>query len=384
MGYGYMVQRAVKIAPPSGTLQKLKNKSSPRLVEATSELYRRFLVDLKNHGGSLSTGGRVMTPHLMALLSRVANYDAEYGDRLSNHLPMALIALNRLGADEETLERFFHAYAGKLRPKSPPGAPLTQVTWTAHRGHHAHHGALAAFFSDELNRLGAGELLRIYLPHLLPGIGGAAFHGLIRTAYGLDINAPAEIIEGLAHWADTYLPLGGSIGDTESSRPKALLTALRAETGFRPLPKTSPTIFERMATVAADPTFDRYTAKISLSAAELPSIAEIALGAYIATRDFTALHFVTATHALRLILPFTSAEVAVSHFWIAFMAAYVSIGCPDPLPPATPADIPPWPELLGKVIQSLNDHAIKLAYTCREEERHYSNPGYRQAVALLV
>jgi hypothetical protein len=325
-----------------------------------------------------------MTAHLMALLSRLATYDAEYGDRLSNHLPMALIALYRLGADEVALERFFTAYAVKLRPKSPLGAPLTQATWSAHRGHHAHHGALAAFFADELNRLGVAKLLRIYLPHLLPGIGGAAFHGLIRTAYGLDINAPAEIIEGLAHWADTYLPLGGSIGDTGSSRPTALLTALRAETGFRPLPQASPTIFERMATVAADPTFAPYTAKIALNAAALPEIAEIALVAYLATRDFTALHFVTATHALRLILPFTSAEVAVSHFWIAFMAAYVSIGCPDPRPPAAAADVPPWSELLGKVIQSMNDHAIKLAYTCCEEERQYGNPGYRQAVALLV
>jgi hypothetical protein len=66
------------------------------------------------------------------------------------------------------------------------------------------------------------------------------------------------------------------------------------------------------------------------------------------------------------------------------MAAYVSIGCPDPSPPAAAAEAQPWPKFVSKVIQSMNDHAIKLAYTCREEERYYGNPNYRQAVTLVV
>ena len=53
-----------------------------------------------------------------------AGHDAEYAGELSNHLPMALCALYRLGADAARLQAFAQAYAQRLRAhvrSSEPG-----------------------------------------------------------------------------------------------------------------------------------------------------------------------------------------------------------------------------------------------------------------------
>ena len=46
-----------------------------------------------------------MTTVLAELLDAGAAHDAEYAGGLSNHLPMALVALKRLGADLRTVAR---------------------------------------------------------------------------------------------------------------------------------------------------------------------------------------------------------------------------------------------------------------------------------------
>ena len=60
--------------------------------------------------------------NLVDALNQSAAHAPEYGGALSNHLPMALVALERLGADEARLSAFAAAYSPRLQPV-PPAQP---------------------------------------------------------------------------------------------------------------------------------------------------------------------------------------------------------------------------------------------------------------------
>ena len=120
---------------------------------------------------------------------------------------MALIALERLGADEAAMTRFTELYAPKLVPKEAAKTRLTRETWKLHLGKHTYHTDHVELIDGHWSSIGKDELLRRYVPLLLGGVGAAAFHGLIRVAYGLDADNRTEIVEGLAHWSDTYLAI---------------------------------------------------------------------------------------------------------------------------------------------------------------------------------
>ena len=53
-----------------------------------------------------------------ALLADSQRFSAKFGGGMFNHLPMALLALDRLGADEARLREFAAMYSRKLRPKT--------------------------------------------------------------------------------------------------------------------------------------------------------------------------------------------------------------------------------------------------------------------------
>ena len=68
------------------------------------------------------------TARLVAALDDSLRHDAEYGQRLSNHLPMLLVALHRLGAVPAMIRK--PATRGWL-PKISPGRPPTATRYTA-------------------------------------------------------------------------------------------------------------------------------------------------------------------------------------------------------------------------------------------------------------
>jgi hypothetical protein len=57
------------------------------------------------------------------LLAQARRFSPEYGDGLANHLPMALIALDRMGADAATMQRFFARYSRRLEPAGDASGP---------------------------------------------------------------------------------------------------------------------------------------------------------------------------------------------------------------------------------------------------------------------
>ena len=127
---------------------------------------------------------------------------------------MILVALDRLGADDERLASFASIYRdGKgLVPAPAPVAPLDAASWTTVLGDRSREADARRFFAGEVARLGIRGAVSAYVPRLAPGVAGSALHPLMRLAYGVLRDDPAEVGTALGYWACCYLPLPPATG----------------------------------------------------------------------------------------------------------------------------------------------------------------------------
>ena len=120
-------------------------------------------------------------PVLARLLGDVDAYHPEYGGGLTNHLPMALIALDQMGATPAQLNAYRGRHSAWLEPMpKPERAPA--AAWSFRKGDRAAFLDLQAEFKARVAAEGWEQVLRASLPELAPGLSAAAFHAMIRTA----------------------------------------------------------------------------------------------------------------------------------------------------------------------------------------------------------
>lgn len=315
---------------------------------------------------------------LQALLDDGARFDAEYGRALSNHLPMALCALARLGADDARLHQFAQAYVrdkalapARTSPTWPPGD-----AWPARLGRRAAWPMYRDLFGQWLAHEGAQALLAQVLPALLPGCGAAAFHGLIRSAWALQAGHGAELVDGLAHWAASWLPLG--------SLPAVRATTADPQVLLRRLPAAHASaglIAQRMAAAAAGGALNPTAARLRIDASTPERLARAAARAYAHCGGFTALHLVTATHAMRVVVPLAPEDSQPWRwYWQAFAHAVAVAG----LRRAAPVPLLAWDEIVARALDSDDEHVIKLVDAAREEERAHGPGDWRLAASRAV
>lgn len=269
-----------------------------------------------------------METKLDQLLEANRSFDSLYDDGLSNHLSMALIALDRMGADEAVLDAFFQRYSQRLEPT----------------------------LGEAVERDVGEAVAKLSL-----GVGASAFHGLIQTAYAIEHGSSLEVARALEVWERTYLPLG---------RTTAFVRALEFE-----LPKFG-NIFLRMKHIAG---LDAFRVCLSEDGiVEESALIDFSVRAYFATNgDFTALHLVTAVDAFLLIEDRYPMDRPA--FVAALSAALLTIRKPrrsDEAPRATRS----WDELRSEAACSSNDHTIKLAYSCERMANRSGDDRYRSIV----
>jgi len=311
-----------------------------------------------------------------------ARWDAEYGDNLASHLPMALVALARLGADDARLTAFGERYATRLHA-APPAEPWPAgEAWQSRFGDPRAWPAYRGLFNEWLDHEGAPAVLAQALPPLLRGVGAAAFHGPIRAAYALAAGHSHELADALAYWACRWFALGASPTGGRERDPAAVLARLSVAKPKRPL------IAERMALVAQAPAFVRVAGALHIGGdATLAALAALAARLYADSGNFTVLHLVTSAHAMRVMLPWLEADEALEalgHYWLAYAAGHAASGVAQSI-----ADIPrgtllPWPEIVRVAVASDDDHLIKLVDSCREQERAYGGAVWRAAASRAV
>ena len=321
----------------------------------------------------VQTLSREPSAQLVELLTAGLAHAPEDTDGLTNHLPMALAALHHLGASPERLEGFARGYASRLQaaPSAqpwPPGDP-----WPDRLGHPEAWSAYRALFTEWIAQEGAADMLGQVLPQLMPGVGAAGFHGLIRTASAVRVGHLGELAVGLAYWASRHLrlgalhhPLAGTARAPATEDPVALLRELRAGRSRQRL------ISDQLRDVGRDGRINRVAARLMVDGHTLERLARTAAFACAHSGNFTALHLVTGTHALRMLTRFLDEPlVAWAWHWQAFAHAVVA-AC---LQPAGPVALRPWKTLIARALDHDDAHVIKLVESCLEEERAYARRG---------
>ncbi|MDY0884284.1 questin oxidase family protein [Dongia soli] len=310
---------------------------------------------------------------------------------LGNHLPMALLALDRLGASPRQLGEFAAAYRKRLVPLADMTMPVVTDPGEL-RGEIDAFPRLEVFYRTALARDEHRAVLQRHLPSLLTGIAGAALHPLIRLAYGLLGGTRSEIAAGLAHATIRYrtLPAGSTVIAPMEADPRILLRRLRADAAFDYKPQADIPIDAAIFSASDRPRFAAVVDDLILADDPWRQLAPVAAAFHVVRDDALSLHAVAGIHATRIIageLDKPAARQLWHHVWRAVSALYLAAGKPE-LPSAgylaqlrdqvgRVEDAPDWPGILARAAETPDALAAIFTFTCLEEGRRSGDRLYR-------
>lgn len=305
-------------------------------------------------------------------LDECARFDPEYRQGLSNHLPMALLALQRLGAPDSRIDDFVTRYIRQLEPA--PNADLWRSgeLWQDRLGERDSWSAYRNLFFEWIKGEGSSSVLAQALPRLMEGCGAAAYHGMIRTAYAVRSGHDCELADALAYWACRHLPLGAAGDGGSVVDPSLVVQGLCVSASSEDL------IFEGMLAAAQSPGFGQLIKPLKVDSGTLGRLSRLAATMYASSGNFTVLHLVTSCHAVRVLLPFIGdPQPALHAYWRAFAAGYIASGLGE----ICEANLRSWDEIIAAAIASDDEHVVKLVDSCREEEHAYGGDEWRLAAS---
>lgn len=323
-------------------------------------------------------------------LAEARALSVEFPPFMANHTPMVLWAMGELGGTEADRRRFLDAYlvSTKVALPVPSPKPITVETWQDHLGDRRYEAAYRAFFAGELARMGERALIDAYLPQLLPGFAASALHAFMRLTYARLTAEPTETATALAYWAATYLALGSGVGAAPRTRdPAGVLALMTPVAAFRNVETEIDLLWHFMRAIAARPAFAPVHDWLEVGPDTVSLMARDSLRLFAATMDFSALHALTGTHWLRVLLPLLpDPEIAIRQFWQAIAALYPKIGFPVPLSAEEAAAMaltpcPDWAEISSAAVRSDEEHDISLVYSARMEMLHYGDRLYQVVAA---
>lgn len=325
-------------------------------------------------------------PRTLARIESAHRHSAFYRGYLANHLPMALVALDAMGASDERIARFTARYEAQLEPLPPAGASIEAGDEARHLGEPRAFSSWVDYFATRVERDGAPAVLSEWATRLVEGIGSGAFHGAIRTAYAVETGSIRELAHALAYWASAYEALPPVKPGAGIETPAQVLESLASdpEHAGRKLPGAN--IAQRTRFAASQAGFAALVARADAQSLTLDAIAAALIQAYGASGNFTILHGVTGCHAFRILAPhFGEGSRAVAQFWAAIVAAYLGCGSP----PAREwrlegRDTLDWQEIHRRAVECDDEHDVKLAYSCWREGLHYGGDSWRRVASAVV
>jgi hypothetical protein len=326
------------------------------------------------------------SPAACSRIQSAHRWGAFYRGYLASHHPMAITALDAMGATSADLDRFEAHYLPNLEPLGEAVVTIEEGDEAAHLGSPRAYPEWVQYFTRAIERDGAVAVLERWVDRLVPALPAGAFHGAIRAAFALDSGAEGELARALAYWAAAYETLPTAPQPEGVHSPFEVLAALSRDpelAGRRPPGRN---IIERTVAAARMPVFAEAVAGTDPRQLDLDGIARALLRAYAASGDFTLLHCVTGTHAFRLLSSFVAEpDLALRDLWAAAIAAHIGAGSPTVdgwgLKGSDALD---WPEIHARAIRREDEHDIKLAYTCWREWQHRGDDLYRRAASARL
>lgn len=307
------------------------------------------------------------------LLEKSGLYLPLYGDGLATHTPMVMVALARLNASKNKLERTFENSIQGLELIGELKGIDAVTSIEDNLGDNSRFKSYLKYFSRELKVHGVELVLKRSLPLLIPGIAASAFHALIRLAYAIEANSQSEVAISLAYWCAEFQSFDLNIKPTNESLENILtrLAPIGVNHNFSP-----GIIVDRMTEVAT--LLKQEKCLIQPSSISLSRLRSFAINAFYASNNFTLLHTVTSCHALSIITPYLEEiDTALQELWKAILIAYLSTGLKYQNSPTQYLESNvDFPAVIAQTLKSNDAHTIKLVYTCLREYTDCQNPLY--------
>ncbi|HET9131502.1 MAG TPA: questin oxidase family protein [Terriglobia bacterium] len=320
---------------------------------------------------------------LESLLRKNRNHEKATRPGVNNHVPMVLIALYRIGASTEIMNRYVenfglsevNALAVTVESNS-----ITRENWQSRLGQGS-FSAWVDFFEGWMKQSTTDAVLFESLPVLMTGVCTAAYHALLRLAYALDYQSKDEVVFALAYWAVEYYP--GPEFDADASRvePEAFFQEIvTAASALQIEPVNS--IDGRLLQVYQARELARRWKPIKLSDSDpLENFSDLILQLFAKSQHFTLLHALTSCQAMRAVLPYLNEpEKNLSAYWHSVCAAYITVYRSkfEPGKDTVPICHMQWDEIFAEAASSKDsmEHIVKLSYASWLEHRHYHRPEY--------
>lgn len=192
--------RSVAVTYGVHTRPELAAADPTYLADSFEEVVAHLVKELPPDGRCRTTSSAVVG-RLLADRSR----HIEFNGHLTDHIKHAVVALAGLGVDPERIEEYHDAYVTltsygfRVEPARPARRTIDDDNWLELLGGRTDFAAYCDFFDRRERELGLPEVLRRYLPDLLPGWVGALTHATIHLGWGLDAGSRRMTIEGLAY-----------------------------------------------------------------------------------------------------------------------------------------------------------------------------------------
>lgn len=311
--------------------------------------------------------------NLNLLLKQAGEYHPLYGGGLATHVPMVLIALSRLNASNEKLEKTFNESVNNLELIGSLEGVNAVENIKQHLGDSCKFKEYLKYFQHELSAYGTEAVVKKSLSVLISGIAASAFHALIRLAYAIEENNQGEIAIALAFWAIEYQSFELRTESTDESLECILLRLAPLGEDY----KFSPGIIvDRMAEIGE--LLKSKACLIQPNSLSLSDLRQFVLKAFYAENNFTVLHTVTGCHAFSIITPYlVNVQHSLAELWKAIVVAYLSTGLHYKNIEITPlggeVDFAP---VIASALTSSDAHVIKLVYTCHCEYQQHNDPLY--------
>ncbi|KAH3827895.1 uncharacterized protein LOC127880916 isoform X2 [Dreissena polymorpha] len=338
-----------------------------------------------------------------------AKYFIEYGGFLSNHVSHGVIALHRLEASPDHIQRFVDDLLPKLEDTNsdkPDSRSFEEL-----RGQRVGYYSLLQHYDHLLLDIGGDveKLIREEYPKVNAGLAGSALHGTIHLGYAYAAGYKQGILEGLAYTYHSYRPVVSKRSMEELSHfgngNTDILSVLKnvrkkhdlfyamqmgsekeeySSLGLGKFQRNVCYLLKEKGEVLYDHLLSlKLDATVRNADGELDPVQLARRLVYWSTmiyilaekkNDFFLLHGVTCAWALHTIIPILrklDGIVGLRHYVAVLIAVYIAQGAPALTSELKTCDVidvkGEWDNIVSQTLDTCTDeHCYKLVQVCRE------------------
>jgi hypothetical protein len=324
---------------------------------------------------------------------RLHHTGPEFQGWLSNHGPMAVDALLRMGQGDQ-VHSWISAYESRLEDRPTGRWMIPEEQWRESLGDASRLGDWCALFAEQVHSEPWESLLARWWPRLLPGAIASATHGLIRTGHAVralreQVTTPRlnELAEALGYWSARWQPIPGQQRPDGFRQVGAALDALPS-INIDGGPRT------RIAQLAQTPSWPSAlrALKRPIESAEVPVAIDALVDAAVTRYEswghgnpIMLIHAATAPRATALALPSLPQDLWLDTYDTAWaVAAAISSVYRSTRPVRLNTHAAPSTEEIADLAVTLGDeHAIKFAEVAQESHQRGNNTALSAASCAI-